>query len=282
MNKGKKKLSILLLILLLLGLLTAAVLASRLGNLNKKKDDGTVTIPIGDDAKKVSEADEDAPLEAEIKVESEGSIFRVSYDTGRVTVFSSNGEKLVAPGTKWNYKFKLINTKNTTLDYELYVSATVEGLEDQSLLPITARLKGPEKWVVGGAKEYVPLLDVNKIRDVGVLAADHSASYSFGWQWPFEGDDELDTMLGNMTVEEPIRVKILIWVYAWTDEIPDKPGGDPPSPPTGDDFNIGLWMSVMIISLFVFVAVLGRDKKKRFCAREAILMPSGANEDQRE
>ena len=276
----KKKLSILLLILLLLGLLTAAVLASRLGNLNKKKDDGN-TISIGDDSQKVSSdtEDDDAPLEANLMIYKDAKIFCTSYDDGRVTVLSADDDKVIAPGTKRNYKFTLYNSKNASLDYKLYVTATVEGLDNPNLLPVQARLKGPDKWVTGNYGNYIPVLDVNKAVDEGVLAGGNTATYVFGWQWLFEGNDELDTMLGNMALEEPIILKINIRVYAWNDEIPDKPGGEKPdSPPTGDDFNIGFWMSAMIISLFAFVAVLARDRKERSYVQE--ILSQGANEDQ--
>ena len=154
----KKKLSILLLILLLLGLLTAAVLASRLGNLNKKKDDGN-TISIGDDSQKVSSdtEDEDAPLEANLMIYKDAKIFCTSYDDGRVTVLSADDDKVIAPGTKRNYKFTLYNSKNASLDYKLYVTATVEGLDNPNLLPVQARLKGPDKWVTGNYGNYIPV-----------------------------------------------------------------------------------------------------------------------------
>ena len=283
MNK-KKKLSLLLLILLLLGLLSASVLASRLGNLNKKKDDG-VTIPIGDDAQKVSQSDEDedVPLEAELVIKKDATIFCTYYEDGHVTVRSGDGDEVVAPGTMRNYNFALMNTKNASLDYELYITATVEGLEDTENFPVLGRMKGPDKWVIGKGGKYVPILKMPKRADTGVLAGGNIATYTFGWKWPFEsGNDELDTMLGNMTIEEPIILKINIRIYAWNDEIPDKPGGEPPSPPTGDDFNIGFWMSLMIISLFAFVAVLAKDRKERGSVQEVIAQTAGGNEEKRE
>jgi len=280
MNK-KKKLSILLLILLLLGLLTAAVLASRLGNLNK--DDGDNTISIGDDSGKVDTGDDDAPLEAELLVKKDATIFCTSYEKGHVTVLSGDGDKVIAPGTKWNYKFTLLNTKNASLDYEIHIKATVEGLEDTKNFPVLGRMRGPDKWVIGKGGRYVPVLEMPVTADKGVLAGGNTATYTFGWKWPFEsGNDELDTLLGNMTIEEPIILKIHISVYAWNDEIPDKPGGDPPAPPTGDDFNIGIWMTLMIISLFVFVAVLAKEKKERSTVQAVLSRTSGEKEERRE
>lgn len=276
---NKKKLSILLLILLLLGLLTAAVLASRLGNLNKKKDDGN-TISIGDDSQKVSSDDEDAPLEAELVITKDATIFSTKYDDGRVTVLSNDDQKVIAPGTKRGYKFTLHNSKNASLDYIVYVTAKVEGLDNPRMLPVVARLRGPGKWVTGNYGHYIPVLDLNNIVDQGVLAGGNTATYVFGWQWPFEGNDELDTMLGNMALEDPITLKINIRVYAWNDEIPDKPGGE--VPPTGDDFNIGFWMAAMVISLFAFVAVLARDRRERSRVQEFLAKASDVSEDKRE
>ena len=284
MNK-KKKLSLLLLILLLLGLLTAAVLASRLGNLNKKKDDSDATIAIGDDAERVNtedSSDGDVPLEARLVVRKDAKIFCTSYEDGHVTVRSANGNKVIAPGTKWDYKFTLKNEKNASLDYKLYFSAEVEGLEKTGKFPVQARLKGPEKWAVGSSTKYVPVLKIDELVDEGVLAGGNTASYTFGWKWPFNGDNEFDTMLGNLAIDHPIILKIHIWVYAWNDEIPDKPGGDPPAPPTGDNFNIGLWMSLMIISLLVFVAVLARDRKERSAVQAFLAQTADETEEKRE
>ena len=88
-------------------------------------------------------------------------------------------------------------------------------------------------------------------------------------------------MLGNTSFTNPIVLKLNIWVYAWNDKIPDKPGGEP-VPPTGDDFNIGIWMSLIIISMLVFIAVLARDRKKRGNARELIDKTSDDDEIKRE
>jgi len=279
---NKKKLSILLLILLLLGLLTAAVLASRLRNMNKNKDDGT-TISIGDDARKVSNSDgEDVPLEADLVVKRDLTMFCTYYEDGHVTVRSAGGDKVIAPGTKWDYKFSVMNNKSASLDYEMYMTVTVECENEFDYFPVQGRLKGPEKWLFGSAKKYIPLKEVGMRVDEGVLAAGHVANYKFGWKWPFEGNDELDTMLGNLTAETPITVKIVIWIYAWNDEIPDKPGGERPSPPTGDDFNIAVWMTVMVLSLFAFVAVLAKDRKEQSKVQSVLARVAEKGEEKRE
>lgn len=291
MNNGKalskKQLSILLLILLVLGLLSAAVLASRLGNQkNQKKDDGN-TIPIGDDAERVSEdgeEDPDKPLEAELKVIHDDNLFRVSYsnDTGKVTVLSSEGDKVIAPGTIRYYNFSLLNTKDVSLDYELHVTVTIEGTD--YVIPVVARLKGPDKWVSGKGAAFVPVLDLNDLRERGVLAGGNRADYRFTWKWPFkEGEeaDEFDTMLGNLAMEGDLILRIRISIYAWTDEIPDKPGGYDPSPGTGESFNVTFWVTLMVLSLFAFVAVLARDKRRQTPVQEA-LGYAEANQDKRE
>ena len=66
-------------------------------------------------------------------------------------------------------------------------------------------------------------------------------------------------MLGNMAVDKDLVLTIRFVIRAVEDENPDRPGG---IPPTGDDFNIALWMGLMIVSLLVFIAVLAREKKR--------------------
>lgn len=269
----RRRVAIILLLLAILLLLSMVALACRIGGFTwfEKKNE----IPIGEET--VSSEDDNRntgtkqPRSAEMVVEHDVEIFRVSYANGEaeVTVLSGNSDKLIAPGTSWEYAFTLRNTKDVAIDYTVRTEARVEGMEDiDGLLPVTARLSGPDGWLTGESGSYIPVLGLNEVTDRGVLSGGNIADYQLEWQWPFEiGDgetDEFDTMLGNLSLDHDIILYINIIVEAEESMDPDARGGV--SPATGDDFSAALWITLMVVSLFAFVFILIRneDDKERF------------------
>ena len=69
--------------------------------------------------------------------------------------------------------------------------------------------------------------------------------YTLEWQWPFEGDDVYDTMLGNLAVEEEITLTIKINVLS--SYTPDA-GDDDGIPKTGDSGAVLLAFAAMVVS----------------------------------
>ena len=267
----RRRVAIILLLLAILLLLSMVALASRIGGFTwfEKKNE----IPIGEET--VSSEDDNQntetkkPLSAEMVVEHDVEIFRVSYANGeaQVTVLSGNGDKLIAPGTSWEYAFTLRNAKDVAIDYTMRVEARVEGMEDvDGSLPVTARLSGPDGWLTDESGSYIPVLGLNDVNDSGVLSRGNIADYQLEWQWPFESGgeeaDEFDTMLGNIAaLDHDIILYINIIVEAEADTDPDAIGGV--SPPTGDDFSAALWVTLMVVSLFAFVFVLIRNGEEK-------------------
>ena len=267
----RRRVAIILLLLAILLLLSMVALASRIGGFTwfEKKNE----IPIGEET--VSSEDDNQntetkkPLSAEMVVEHDVEIFRVSYANGeaQVTVLSGNGDKLIAPGTSWEYAFTLRNAKDVAIDYTMRVEARVEGMEDvDGLLPVTARFSGPDGWLTDEGGSYIPVLGLNEVNDSGVLSGGNIADYKLEWQWPFESGgeeaDAFDTMLGNMAAfDHDIVLYINIIVEAEADTDPDAIGGV--SPGTGDDFSAALWVTLMVVSLFAFVFVLIRNGEEK-------------------
>ena len=127
-----------------------------------------------------------------------------------ITVNSGNGDKVIAPGTENSYTFKLKNTGNVALDYTVEVDAYFTPADIE--IPITGRLNRYDgTWVIGGKDEYakVPVLDTAE--DNATLGAGKYTYYTLDWLWPFEsGNDELDTMLGNLAVDQELTFTIVI------------------------------------------------------------------------
>lgn len=187
-------------------------------------------------------------------------IFKISYEngTGAVTVNSENGEKVLAPGTENTYRFTLENTGNVSLDYELTMEAYFS--HQETPIPIYARVVDHNgNYLAGTAEAKTDVLDLNQVHEKGTLRAGYVAPHTLEWEWPFELDDEYDTMLGNMAVEEDITLTVVIKTIASCNADPDAPGGNPK---TGDDTPIGLLVGLMAVSAVGLVVLLLPRKKR--------------------
>ncbi len=198
-------------------------------------------------------------------------IFSVSYVNGeqKVTVKSDDGDKVIAPGTEKSYTFKLKNTGNVALDYTVEMDAYFTPAD--ITIPITGRLNRYDgKWIVGSKDEYAKVPALNVAEDKGTLGAQKYTYYTLDWRWLFEsGDDELDTMLGNLAVEQDLTFTIVIKTTATDSSNPYDDSGITP-PQTGDNSNLALWI---VIAVFSFVMMLFlifyQNKEKRRNKAEA-------------
>ena len=196
-------------------------------------------------------------------------IFSVSYVNGEqiITVKSDNGDKVIAPGTENSYTFKLKNTGNVALDYTVEIDAYFTPAD--ITIPITGRLNRYDgKWVVGSKDEYanVPVLDT--ATDRATLGAGKYTYYTLDWLWPFEsGDDELDTLLGNLATEQELTFTIVIKTTATESSNPNDDSGITP-PQTGDNSNLTLWIVLAVSSfmMMLFLIFYKNKEKRRSCA----------------
>lgn len=169
-------------------------------------------------------------------------IFRVSYEngSGQVTVNSENGEKLLAPGTENRYSFALENTGSNPVKFTMSMEAYFS--DGTHVIPVEARVSGHEgTYLCGSADTFAPVLELNNVSDSGSLRPGYIMPYTLEWCWPFEIDDEYDTLLGNLAVEEDLSLTIVIKTTAsYT------PEGNSGIPKTGDTSHIGLMLTVMV------------------------------------
>ena len=160
--------------------------------------------------------------------------FHLSYDeTGKTTVVSMNGDKVIAPGTGDTYIFTLSNTGDKGLRYLVYLEADINAydlLGNELEIPLTARFrKGDGTYFVGDSSENWPeYMSLDKSGDLGALSSGENANYYVDWLWPFErfdgagldANDEYDTMLGQLAANgSRLEASILIKTVAWQDEI---------------------------------------------------------------
>lgn len=219
------------------------------------------------------------------ETETEVEIFKVAYENGEgyVTAKSFNGEKIVAPGTENSYLFKLKNSGDTEITYTLNVDAFIT--PGDNMIPIEARIsRYDEEWIVGGPDEWVDVPTLDTAADEASLSPDRYTYYTLDWRWPFEsGNDEYDTFLGNLAVEEDITITIVISTTATAEESapgtdpddpdsPDEPGGGEGlvPPDTGDNSILSIWISLAVgAAVFLIIILVYKIREEKRSKTEA-------------
>lgn len=180
-------------------------------------------------------------------------VFYAEYGKdGEITVKSAFGDKLVAPGTENQYDIYVRNIGKVPISYVLEAESriTVDLNGEQIEIPIEASFYTPRNsYLLGGEESLENLGKLDGVKDSSGLSPQRQAKYTLCWSWPFDGDDEFDTMLGNLAAEgEELTVKVAFNVTSAYD--PNAGGG---SPMTGDSSNIGLWGALFVISTFTLI-----------------------------
>lgn len=190
--------------------------------------------------------------------ETDVEIFSIHYDneSGETTVRSQDDMKVLAPGVGSSYTFELENTGNVSLDYTMEMDAWFS--HQDYPIPVVARVTdSTDNYYLGSEEKMLDVLRLSEVKAAGTIAAGYVRAYTLEWEWPFErGDDEYDTMLGNMAVDEDITLTIQIRTTATCNEDPQAPGGD--NPVTGDTSRVGLYAILMVASLggILFILLL--------------------------
>ena len=189
-------------------------------------------------------------------------VFYAEYgNDGEITVKSEFGDKVVAPGTENSYDLYVRNVGKVPISYileaESRITADVNG--EQTEIPIEASFYSPHgSYLLGGEESLENLGKLDGVKDGSGLSPEHQAKYTLCWSWPFDGDDEFDTLLGNLAAEgEELTVRVAFNVTATYD--PNAAGG---SPMTGDNSNIGLCVALFIISTFMLIILLFLGKRE--------------------
>ena len=190
-------------------------------------------------------------------------IFHAEYDNnGELTVKSDFGDKVVAPGTENSYDIYVRNVGKDPISYILEAESriTVDVNGQQTEIPIEASFYTPRSsYLLGGEESLENLGKLDGVKDSSGLSPKHQAKYTLYWSWPFDGDDEFDTLLGNLAAEgEELTVKVAFNVTAAYN--PNAGGG---SPITGGSSNIGLWVALFVISTFTLIILLFLRKREQ-------------------
>ncbi|MBR5248160.1 MAG: sortase B protein-sorting domain-containing protein, partial [Lachnospiraceae bacterium] len=183
-------------------------------------------------------------------------IFRISHenDDHEVTVSSDNGDKIIAPGTRNSYTFKLKNTGNVPMDYTVSIDAYFT--PGDVAMPITGRLSRHDgKWIVGDQEEYAEVATLNGAQDSATLSQGRYCYYVLEWEWPYEsGNDNWDTWLGDLAVSQDLTFTIVINTTATESTNPSADIGMIPK--TGDDSMVALWVILAAGSLLIIIILM--------------------------
>lgn len=191
------------------------------------------------------------------EMQSTIEIFKISYENGEkvITVNSDNEDKIIAPGTNNSYTFKLKNTSNVAMDYDLQVKTSVSPSNLE--IPLEGKLNRFDgKWIFGNNENYDEMNGFEVMTDTYALGPGRFSYYTLDWQWPFEGNDEFDTYLGNLAVDEDIVYTIEIHTIATASEDPLDDGGIPSTPSTGDNSQVLLYGIIGGIALILILILI--------------------------
>lgn len=186
------------------------------------------------------------------------NIFKMAYDneTGDITV-DGVGIKVIAPGTTNSYYFDLVNSGDCGVDYSVMMSAELSN--NITSIPVEVKLSDYQgKYIIGSETTWDDVMAINDVKEEGQLSKGHKMRYNFSWQWPFEsGNDEYDTMLGNLAVNEDVTLTITIKTLATADA--EAIGGVE----TGDSSHIMTYALVAGVAgcAMIFLLLLGKKRK---------------------
>ena len=218
------------------------------------------------------------------KNETNVNIFKSDYTNGEgvTTIISQNGDKVIAPGSTSSYKFAMYNNGNVAVMYETDVdfSLLINGKSDTDIVfPLQVKLYTESgKYIVGSETEWANINDINVDAYLSQLGASSYESFTLEVKWEYEGgNDELDTLLGNMSAAQgsgssnegqSVAVNLGISTYAEQHVDPTAQGGTPIDAETHEDVEYGgtvrwLWFILLFINIGMLIFYISWLLNKR-------------------
>ena len=258
-NKSRLTLTVSVLALLLLIILSVVILLTRLA----------VSLPFTDDSFVINPEFHSVEFGDDEGVWSESrdiSIFKVREvdECGNVVVESCDGNKIIAPGMEGDYRFLIKNLGKFAVDSKVVVKCdlTVNG-DVYDTCPIEVRLTDYMGEAINGGWNYTS--DVSVYTDNLIIGKNSYIYYTFDYRWNFEGNDVLDTILGNLSVNNDVEFKVSIVASATRSADKDALGGIElgKNPIEPGDLNIIPFIVFNVIIFLIIVTLLAYDYYKR-------------------
>lgn len=127
-------------------------------------------------------------------------------NNGDITVESDNKQNVIAPGTSGKYILKLENRSNKHVDY--VIAFTSKAIDDR--IPVQIRIeKYTGGWISLSKGEWKNLKDSFIEISEGLLDDKSKDYYIINWKWDYDGNDKIDTELGNLATKEELSLKLV-------------------------------------------------------------------------
>ncbi len=243
-------------IVFVLLLMTLGIIALRVGN---TLPEGTDILFIVGKNPSVEVDDEDGVIwEAEKRV----NMFSAQYlnGEGQATVVSQDGTKLIAPGVLTTYKFTMQNSGNMAVVYETdldFILKIGDTKQKDYQFPLKVRLSNDRgEYVIGNEEEYVQVQHASLARHPGLLGANSYETFTLELYWEFEGgNDELDTLYGDLSAEKGVTLTLQINTYAEEHIDPTAQGGNKIEVEGTEEYG-GTIRWLWLVMLFINTAIL--------------------------
>lgn len=253
-------------IVFILLLMTLGIIALRVGN----------SLPEGTDilfivGKNPSVEFEDSG--GEWKAGRTTDIFQAEYKDGegKSSVISQDGTKLIAPGVQTSYKFTMQNSGNMAVVYQTDLEFVLKiggEIQENYEFPLKTKLLNDRgEYVIGSETEWVDVQDAALYSYPALLGANSYETFEFILCWEFEGgNDELDTLYGDLSAEKGVTLTLQIKTYAEEAPDPTAQGGNrievEGTPEYGGTIR-WLWVTLLMINTAILVFYIAWLMNKR-------------------
>ena len=225
MNQNEKKsnsfINILIIFFVVLFLLSMALLVTRLNISLPFTDDTFVVNPEFDS---VEYGDDETLWDLDTSI----TIFKYHEvdENGNIVVESIDGENVIAPGMEGDYVFEVRNLGKFAVDINVtvYAELTVNG-EKFDNTPI--EIQFTDYLGESNNNGWHKVSDLSDHHDSLTIGKKSYVYYTLDWRWLFDGDNELDTILGDLSVNNDVEFTINIVASATRSADKNSEGGLP-------------------------------------------------------
>lgn len=200
-------------------------------------------------------------------------MFKAQYENGEgtPTVVSQDGTKLIAPGTKTTYRFTMNNDGNMAVDYftdlDFVLKIGNETVTDYQF-PLQVRLLNDRgEYLIGDENTYEQVAKASLDQYRSILGAKSFESFELQLIWLFEGgNDELDTMYGDLSAEKGVTLTLTINTTAEESLDPTAQGGTKMEVEGTEEYGgtiRWLWLIMLMINTAIIVFYVAWLMNKR-------------------
>ena len=200
-------------------------------------------------------------------------MFKAQYENGEgtPTVVSQDGTKLIAPGTKTTYRFTMNNDGNMAVDYftdlDFVLKIGNETVTDYQF-PLQVRLLNDRgEYLIGNENTYEQVAKASLDQYRSILGAKSFETFELQLIWLFEGgNDELDTMYGDLSAEKGVTLTLTINTTAEESLDPTAQGGTKMEVEGTEEYGgtiRWLWLVMLMVNTAIIVFYVAWLMNKR-------------------